>query len=245
MTPANLDNTMARWARIGVLFGIRPSRRSPDLERLLLDTARLAPVNARLFSLAVSWLSQYSNLVARHRLKRLVRDELERVARPVLGLILDLAIKHGAARNLNIAAKACGKAKETRVLFDIHAGSAARRRLAQTTACPEAKCRGLWAPDVDPKLDALRPAAWILTNNPGYRDRAIRKGDLRATILVVLRLDVTENELNCELALADLCAANRTAVKAALDDLEFEGVCMRRRDPQDHRRYRIYLSAAA
>lgn len=245
MTKPTVDNTIARWARVGVLFGARPSRRSPDLERLLLDTARLAPKNARLFTLAVSWLSEYDSFIARHRLKRLIVDELEANTRPVLGLLLDLAIKHGASRELNIAAKACGKTKTPAPLFDVHSRSETRRNLAKQSACIEAKRRGLWAPDVAIKLDALRPASWIVKRNPQYRERAIRKGDLRCTILETLRRDVPDHELESELALVRLCAAQRPAVSASLDDLDREGLRLRWVDPNDRRRNRIRLPGVA
>lgn len=224
-----------------MLFGTTPSRRSPDLERLLLDTVRLAPTNARLFVLAVTWLSQYANFVARHRLKRLVLTELEPEARPVLGLILDLAIQHGAAGNLNIAANVCGKATPPRPLFDIHASSDTRRQFAQRAACAAAKRRDLWTADVDLKLDALRPASWILEKNPSFRERAIRKGDLRATILETLRHDIPGHEVPSELTLVNLTAANHLAVSAALDDLELEGACHRRPNAEDRRRHQVQL----
>ena len=51
--PPDPDRTFARWARLGVFLGVAPARRSPELERLLLDTARLAPGRARLFLSAV------------------------------------------------------------------------------------------------------------------------------------------------------------------------------------------------
>jgi len=243
MNTPGADKLFARWARVGVLFGARPSRGSPDLERLLLDTARHAPSNARLFAWAVTWLSQYSRFVARHRLKRLALADLEADARPALGLILDLAVKHGAARGLNLAADVCGAHPEPRPLFHVHAGSAARRRLAERSACPEAKRRGLWAPDIEPRLDALRPVGWILAHNPAYRDRAVRKGDLRCTVLETLRRDTPDGQLASELALVELCAANRPAVSAALDDLEHEGYRLRQPDPRDRRRHRVVMAA--
>lgn len=245
MNPPTLDNTIARWARVGVLFGGRPGRRSPDLERLLLDTARLAGDDARLFTLAITWLSQCDGFVARHRLKRLVRDELEPQSQPSLGLLLDLAIEHGASPTLNLVAKQCGSFADPRPLFAVHASSKTRRELARQTACPQAVQRGLWVPDVELKLDALRPAAWIVDHNPAYADRIVRKGDLRASILETLRHDVPGGKLESEQALVELCAANRPAVSAALDDLEREGIRIRRPDPSDRRRNRIQLPVAA
>ncbi len=95
------------WARLGVLFNCRVSRRTPDLERLLLDTARACPDNARLLPLVVTWLSQYGQFVARHRLKRLVQTELEPEHSSILGLIVEEAIAAGGTRELLTVSEAC------------------------------------------------------------------------------------------------------------------------------------------
>ncbi len=244
MSKQTPHSTLARWSRAGILFGTRASRTSPDLERLLLDTARYAPGNARLFNHAVAWLTTYSNFIARHRLKRLVLDELEPHARPTLGLLLDLAVTHGASRELNLAADLCGRHDTPRILFDVHRGSATRRRLVEKSTSPAAIARGLWALKPEPPTDALRPAAWIIQRNPGYRDRAIRKGDLRSTILETLRLDAPDGMLDSERVLAQRCAANRPAVSRSLNDLEIEGICLRHPDPNDRRCTRIQIHAA-
>jgi len=238
-----IDHVIARWTRIGVLFGGSASAKTPDLERLLLDTARLAPGSARLFTLAVSWLACYDVFVARHRLKRLIRDELQVDARPVLGLMLDLAVAHGASPTLNIAGRLCGRADPPRPLFDVHASSEVRRRLAKRTACAGGRSRGLWTPDVAIKDDALRPAWWIVERNPAYTARAIRKGDLRCTVLEALRHDARGQTVESEQALIRLCAANRPAVSAAIDDLEREGLRLRRPTQNDRRRHRIALGS--
>jgi len=228
MREPDLDNTIARWTRLGVLFGSRPARSSPDLERLLLDTARLAPASARLFYLAVTWLSQYGNFVARHRLKRLVETELTASQQPVLAVLLALAVKHGASRELLIAADVCNRAVEAGPLFEVHRHHLLLPDLARHYACPEGLRWNLWLPDEPLKLDALRPVAWILKHNPGYRDRIVRKGDLRASILLTLDHDVAGDHVESETALARMCSANRIAVRHALDDLEHEGYALRR-----------------
>lgn len=40
---------------------------------------------------AATWLHTYGDMIAKHRLKRLIQDELEPEARPILGLLLDTA----------------------------------------------------------------------------------------------------------------------------------------------------------
>ena len=53
-----------QWVRLGVSLNCDSATQSPDLERLLLDTARHVSRQARLLSLSVTWLAQYSNFVA-------------------------------------------------------------------------------------------------------------------------------------------------------------------------------------
>jgi hypothetical protein len=242
MIHADLDITIARWARVGVLFGSRPAGRPPDLERLLLDTARLAPGNARLFYLAVAWLSRYGNFVARHRLKRLVETQLDVEHQPVLAALLALAVKHGASREWLIGAKACKPTAVPGPVFDVHRRRPALAKIAQRQACSQGLRWNLWLPDESPKLDALRPARWIIARNPDYLDRIIRKGDLRCSILLVLRHDARGGGLESEVALAEACSANRMAIRSALDDLEREGYTLRH--PQRGvRNIRIALTA--
>lgn len=231
MTNLNLDPVFAQWTRLGVLFGGNPARTSPDLERLLLNTARLSPASARLFYLAVSWLSQNGNFVARHRLKHLVEVELETNAQPRLGALLALAVKHGASKGLLIAAEVCCKADEPRPLFNVQRPSRALAEVAHQHACREGLQWNLWIADQPPKTDALRPAKWVIEHNPDYLDRIVRKGDLRCSILLGLRHDAPDHTVESEVALAAYCSANRIAVRNALDDLEREGYALRQPSP--------------
>jgi len=242
MTHADLDNTIARWSRVGVLFGSRPARTTPDLERLLVDTARLAAGNARLFYLAVTWLSRYGNFIARHRLKRLVETDLEADFQPALGALLALAVKHGASRELLVAADVSSPADTPHPLFDVQRRSPVLAKIAQRHACAEGQRWNLWLPDEPPKLDALRPGRWIINQNPEYLDRIVRKGDLRCSILLVLRHDTPCGSADSEVALAEKCSANRIAVRNALDDLEREGYTLRQTEP-GARNIRIALAA--
>jgi len=244
MSLPDIDNTIARWSRLGVLFGERPARPSPDLERLLLDTARLAPCHARLFYLAVTWLSRNGNFVARHRLKRLVETELAQADQPVLGTLLALAVKHGASKELLIAADVCRPAEAAVPLFEVQRRTPALAKIARASACAEGLRWNLWLPDEPLKLDALRPGGWVIEHNPGYLDRIVRKGDLRCSILLVLQHDAPKGVVESEVALAEKCSANRIAVRRALDDLEREGYALRQQTPGT-RNTRIALTLTA
>jgi len=215
-----LDQLARDWARVGVLFGAVPAEASPDLERLLIASAGAASANSRLLRAIVTWLAHYSEFVARHRLARLIATEASPLESAALGLALETAAKVGGTSALNEAIGACTPLKVARPLFDIESGALAE--LAYRRASEESKRWGVWAAPIEPALDTLRPAAWVLAHNPTYRDRIVRKGDLRCSIIESLRHDAPRG-VRSEAELARLAGATRAAVRKALESLVLEG----------------------
>jgi hypothetical protein len=170
------------WARLGVMLNVQPSRRTPDIERLLLDTARLAPANFRLFILAAAWLHHFSAYVADHRLARLLQDELDAEARPTLGLLLEWA----CGKNLRFALDACANSipKTGRPLSDAEDLMPVLRRQAEQNASPLSRKWGRWIPDdaMPVKHNAIRPVAWVAHHNPTLAVRSTLD-DVAASIL--------------------------------------------------------------
>ncbi|MCC6679166.1 MAG: GntR family transcriptional regulator [Phycisphaerales bacterium] len=220
-----VDRLIAEWTRIGAGFNVEPAAETPDIERLLLDTARLASADSRLFAMAMTWLSMYDRLVARHRLARLVLAELEPGYRPVLGLLLELAQAQRGGGHLNSVIALCAPADLPGPLFEVDRGSPALAARAEQRASEASKRWNLWTEDMPVKRDAIRPAGWIIDHNPIFRARADFKGDLRASILEVLRGDAAAGASESELARH--CGVTRMAVRAALADLELGGWVMR------------------
>lgn len=212
------------WARLGLLFNCRASRRTPDLERLLLDTARACPDNARLLPLVVTWLSQYGQFVARHRLKRLVQTELEPEHSATLGLIVEECIAAGGTRELLIVSEACEPCQPAGPLSRAQRAEASLAEVSKRHASEASARWGAWAPPVELRPDAIRPVSWLLEHNPELRERIIRKGDLRVSIIETLRRDVPGGTVPSEVALANLSGATRAAVRKALVALHLEGV---------------------
>lgn len=236
MSSKAYDNVERDWARVGVLFGCEPSSHVPDLERLLLETARKCPDNARLLPLAVTWLVAYGQFVARHRLKRLVLTALEPEPRAILGLLIEEAVRHGATRELLIVSSECEPVRAAAPLSRVQRGHAALARIAERRASELSRKWGVWSPAVELKEDAVRPVTWVLDQNPEYRERIIRKGDLRVSIIETLRWDVLDRTARSEVALANLSGATRAAVRKALEALELEGVVVAagRSNGRDH-----------
>lgn len=228
-----LDNVIAKWTRLGVGFGGAPSSESPDLERVVLETARCAPAMARLFIMATTWLHRYGELIAKHRLRRLVRDELEPAHHATLGLMLDAAQRDTHPPRFASIIRDLTPASEPRPLFEVERASEALAARAEVRASALSAAWGVWCEAFEFKDDALRPANWVMRMNPGLVARADFRGDLRASVLASLTHDAGAGR--SELELARRCGGSRAQVRHALDNLELTGKASRRRSESDRR----------
>lgn len=229
-----LDNAIRRWASLGAGFDAGPpdvARDDIDLERLLLETARHASENARLFIMAATWLHTYGDLIAKHRLKRLIRDELGSDSddghRATLGLLLDIAQDGSYPREFQTVIKHLQPASEPHPLFKSSRTNATMAELTERKASATARRWNLWCEAFEFKDDALRPAAWMMARHPSLRTRADFRGDLRASILASLRHDPGAGE--SELKLARLAGGSRAQVRSALANLAMTGRVRRSR----------------
>src|SRR3954465_6885223 len=116
-----LDSLVSDWTRIGAGFGAVPAAATPDLEALLLGTARHAGEMPRLFIMAATWLRSYGDLVAKHRLNRLIQEDLDPGHRPVLGLLLDIAQEGTHPPEFGVIIKGLEPASPARPLYDVMA----------------------------------------------------------------------------------------------------------------------------
>jgi len=223
--PDRLDRLVRQWTRLGAGFDAAPSREPPDLERLLLDTAREAPRMARLFVVAATWLHRFGDLVAKHRLKRLIREELEPVHHATLGLLLEVAQQGTHPPRFASILPGLSPAAEPGPLFEVERLPASLAARARRRASPSSLRWGRWCEEFALKSDALRPADWVMRHNPDLIPRADFRGDLRASVLA--SLDHDPDAGRSELELARRCGGSRAQVRAALDNLELTGKARR------------------
>ena len=224
MNLAAIHCAAAGWTRLGAMFGTAPAAGQVDLERLLLETARHAHANIRLLIMGVTWLARHGDAVAKHRLARLIRDELEAEHRPTMGLILDLAREADPinATRFAQAIRACGHvAKDAGPLTDVERESETLRRLAQGRACPLSRKWGRWVQAFDLKWSAMRPADWVMYQNPWLYERALAGGDLVASVLA--ECSASGGVVDSEAELARRCGASRPAVHEAVRTLARNG----------------------
>src|ERR1051326_1957354 len=138
------------------MLNVQPAAETPDIERLLLDTARAASANTRLLVLAVTWVSRHGHYVSRARLARLVQDELEVEHQPTMGLMLESAKMLSAqiATAFDVAIGVCGSPQDSRPLSDVESGNKAFARLAHQRASVLSRKWGRWMSDIQLKENA-------------------------------------------------------------------------------------------
>lgn len=239
----SIDSLISKWASLGAGFNAEPDEANGiDLERLLLETARHAPRMARLFIMAATWLHAFGDTVAKHRLKRLIEDELAPEHQSVLGILLDSAQQGTHPRAFESIIQHLSPEPSPRPLFESARKNDRLSAIAHQRASALSRKWGLWMQPFEFKSDAIRPASWMMMRHPGLRTRADFRGDLRASILAALRYD--DNAGESESRLAELAGGARSQIRNALDNLQMTGRVVSRRAEGANRR-EITLADAA
>lgn len=213
------DKILRQWARLGILFNVRPSSKTPDIEKLLVDTAIMLPHMPRLLPASVTWLTRYERLVCRHRLAGLAAIVSDADTSAAMGLLLSIAKDVSGTDHFNLIIKKCHPFKKPKPLFEVDRKSQQLWHLSQTNSSPISRKWGLWCEPVKLKEDVVRPLTWVMQYNPSLQQRAVFNGNLRASILETLAHDKQAGQ--SESLLARHCHATRKAVREALDHLEF------------------------
>lgn len=189
-----------------------------------------------------TWLRIYGDIIAKHRLKRLIRDELEPECRPVLGLLLDVAQQGTYPPEFETVITPLEPATKGTPLFLSARHNPKLAQLAKRRASEQSRRWNLWCQPIEFKADAIRPASWIIRHHPALRTRADFRGDLRASILASLRHDPGAGE--SESRLAELSGGSRAQVRNALANLEMTGRVKARAAVGSNRR-EVFLAEAA
>lgn len=226
--PDDMSQLLRAWGRLGILFDVEPAEETPDLEELLIRTARLLPAQARLLPTVVTWLATHERIVARHRLASLIIGQVpERQTLAALGLLLDLARERTHTDHLSIAIRRCRPLKPGQPLFNVDRALPGLAAEARNAASRTSRKWGLWTAPPEWKDEAIRPAAWVLRHNPSLLPRTVFSGSLRASVLVLLTSEPHAGRSESSLAAA--LHVTRKALREALDHLAYCGLVKRRR----------------
>ena len=224
----NPDKNINEWVRLGAFFNAEPAIDTPDIEKLLVQTAQCCPQIPRLLPVCITWLTQYYRLVCRHRLAKSAAGIAGTDTSASLGLILTMTKYYTGTDHFNLVIKNCTAAESPKPMFLSDRNNANLTKLAQSRSCDLGRRWGLWCESVQLKEDAIRPLNWLMDQNPLLKHRALFGGNLRASILETLRFCPDSGE--SESALARYCYATRKAVREALDHLEFCQLALRIHD---------------
>ena len=214
----NLNKILFQWVKLGAMFGCDPSCKTPDVEKLIIDSAGAMPQSARLHAMVVSWLGKYFKAVCRHRLAVLASQISCSKQSAILGYTLDRAKSLLSTDHFNLAIQKCSINSNPEPMFDAFSNNSSLAEIAKEAASQLALKWGLWTSDERLYTDAIRPAAWVIKNNPTLQTRLIFSGKLQATILVTLQHnpDAGKNEST----LAKFCNVTRRSIRKALEHLE-------------------------
>jgi hypothetical protein len=223
-----LQHIQAQWVRLGALFHVRKADTTPDVEALLIKTARVAGQSARLLAMSISWLVRYEKLVCRHRLAAILREVKERETLATMGYMLSAVKRETGGDHFNRAIGACKPSPRPLVLFDAYRMTQGLRKVAKAQSDPLAIQWGLYAPRERDYDDAIRPTAWTMEQNPGLYHRAVFGGQLTASVLAALEADPQAGR--SESALAKRLGATRVALRDAVNHLELCQLVTRQRN---------------
>ncbi len=192
--PRHHPHILTKWAQLGLIFDVAPLGETPDLERLLLETARHLPHNPRLLTLPATWLSAYALCVAKLRLAHLADHELEPEHIGPLGLLLETAQEAAGGDPFRDAIDVCAARlerldPEPKPLFVKSRGPTALAALAEQNASPISRRWRHWAQAVELRPEAVRSPRRVMAINPELQRRADLLGDLRCSIIETLRHD--------------------------------------------------------
>jgi hypothetical protein len=234
-------SVLCRWRALGIQFDVAPSKGTPDLERLLLDTARELPGNPRLLPMVVTWLRRYGDAVARNRLRRLIASELAPKDGPALALLLDAADEDEHPARFAAILRDLRPASTPAPLFDVERATAALADRARRRASDVSRRWGRWAEPVEPRPDTLAPPTTVMRRHPWLRLATDFRGDMRASVMSALLHDPDSRD--SETSLARAAGGSRAQVRNALANLELTGRARRLRKP-GIRRTQILPNAA-
>lgn len=188
------------------------------MERLVIKTAVELAARPAMLEEVAGWLAANGELLARHRLRRMIVKELAGAQAAAMGLLLDVAGGTAGAAAMGFLLSACRPLAVGRPLAGQYRDQPLLVMLARDRASEVSRRWGLWQPPA--ALAAPKDRLWILEHNPILRERALLGGGLKASVLACLRHDFkTAGE--SDLALA--CGATRKAVHDAIEHLQQGG----------------------
>jgi hypothetical protein len=214
------------WRRLGVSFAGASACCSVDVEKLIVETARVASTDERLTVCAASWLAQFHDLVDGRRLSEMARGA-DRRTLAYLGALLSLAVEGndgaGRAPQFLSTLQHCKPLAIPQPFYDVVACKPTSRAwIRKHSAKLYSKWR-LWHDDIGLQHRSIRSLEQVL-QAPELRTRSLLGPSIEANC-VSLTIETTTNAR----ALSIKLGATYSATHAAVERLVGRGLLSRNR----------------
>jgi predicted transcriptional regulator len=180
------DNRIAvlyqKWAKFGWMVTEPVFQGDVDLEELIAETTFGARHDGRLMKWLLTWFRDFGDLVNKKRLLRFIKQ----ADTAVLGVVIDVAIQHGADKNFKTILAKCKPLKPAEVfqkgMDEITIYTEGQKEYGKK----EYRKWGFYCTMLEFYDDAKRTREWVLKNNRLLAIRAIFGVSIRSEIINAL-----------------------------------------------------------
>lgn len=175
------DHLYRAWAKLGVGFtAISKPRKLIDLEKTIIDTARVYHDHPKLLFGMRAWLLRHHDLVNGNRLIRMIKKESKTA---VLGAIIESILKAHPRSDLKYVMKYCTPLVKKEFLFRVISESKVLADWNRKENLAVWKKWGLISREMDDMEGAIKPRQTVLKNNPNLLLRVLFGAGVKAEIL--------------------------------------------------------------
>jgi len=179
-----LNNLRTSWARLGVAFDEKISRKGfIDLERLLMDTCIQGRRDSRLLFGMIGWLIKHHDLVNVNRLIRMVKEAKDTA---VMGAVIDFLLEHAPRSSLRYVRKYCKRARKPEYVFEEIERSKVLRKVNEEENLPVWQAWNLISREMNVMEGGVAEKEFVLSRNGNLGLRALFGTGVRAEILSYL-----------------------------------------------------------
>ncbi|MBD3315182.1 MAG: hypothetical protein GF344_05300 [Chitinivibrionales bacterium] len=175
----DIGKLYAKWAKLGWMVTDEIYSDDVDVEALIIETTTACRYDGRLLKWLMTWVRDYSDLLNKKRLMRL----MDHGDTAVLGAVLEIAIEAGGEHNLKTVIAKCRPHPKAQVLLVDMEDNPLLREQEKRNGQRAFRHWGLWCSMLEFYEDAKRTRIWVLEQNRILAIRALFGVGMRSEIL--------------------------------------------------------------
>lgn len=179
----NIAILYQKWAKFGWMVSEPTFDGDVDLEELITETTWAARYDGRLMKWLMTWFKDFGDLVNKKRLLRCIKQ----ADTAVLGVVIDIAMDHGADKNFKTVIVKCNPLKKPEVFLKGMEDITIYLEEQKRNGKKEFLKWGFYCTMLEFYTDALREREWILKNNKLLALRAVFGVNIRSEIINALK----------------------------------------------------------